>query len=355
MRPSPFAPLLILLVLAHVALTGCGSSSASPPSIVMAPTVTHTRVVPSQIPSVSPVPPPTSTVSPVLVDVPADWSNLPGIGTPVHGEGTIITVVHVIGTQAMGETPRPLIVNIRLRNESAQSQTISPASFLVFHQSGVSFAVNAINFEQGPRDKQEIAPFQQLHASLLVSAAFPLEELALQYSPDPATPPIHVRFTEATEAPNAALAQLDVTSLIIAEGDLPAMFRAGDVFTTVPPALPLGGIERPQRFAGQFVQRDDPRQILNVIILFYNNRDSVDGVYDTVEQGKHEVLDQIGERASWREMDRTIQFRQLTFTRCQAVVLMLMSGRTDDEFVPKEVVLQYAQRLDQRLQAAVCP
>ena len=346
---------LIVFLLISLELAGCGMSSASPPPPdSISPTSANVTTVPSLAPAASPLPSDTAPTPQMIVNQSTDWSQVPGIGTPVHGAGVTLTVIHVTDLPSSSKKMRPLIIAVRLRNETYPALTISPAAFTVIHTSGTAFAVKNINFEHPPRDQQELRQNQQLQASLLLSAAFPIEELALQYTPAPNTGAVRIRLRTVSEAPDATLAQLDLPSLIVGNGDLPASFRLGNVFTTIPPTLPLVGVEPPQRFVGQMIEQDDPRQVMHVMILFFNNHASVDAVYTTVAQDGATIAG-IGERASWRAREQTLEFRQLTFTRCQAVALILMSGRTEAELIPQSIVRAYAARLDQRLQGALCP
>ena len=141
------------------------------------------------------------------------------------------------------------------------------------------------------------------------------------------------------------LADLDLESILIQPGDLPAGYTGaqiskslGDVFKGVPQSI--------NQASQQFEQND--RYAGGVGVAIFSKQTDPNDVYEIVGWSDGKSVPNLGEKSEV-EIDTYLDVVNLKFIRCSAVVNIQFYNTTD--FVS---VIAYAQRLDERLTPLVC-
>lgn len=158
----------------------------------------------------------------------------------------------------------------------------------------------------------------------------------------------------APDAPRAPLSQADLDALLVQDGDLPVRVTAElvrervDWLRSVPAA--------PQETARRLVAQDG--ELGSVTLLVYPPGSDIATVYTPVSavleraaQRPPQFIGSIGERSgivTTSPQGQPVVY-DLSFLRCSAAAYIRLKTSEVDE------VLQYARRLDQRLQQRICP
>lgn len=148
-----------------------------------------------------------------------------------------------------------------------------------------------------------------------------------------------------------SLADVQLEPLLVQSGDLPAGVGGAQVRETPPEmfnALTVGE----QRIYQQLERSSSPAG--GVAVFLYSDAEARTKAYVTLSEGLGETARDapgIGEEARVSALDfpGIIKSTDLLFRRCAAVVHIRISGDTDTA-----PITAYAERLDKRLQEAVC-
>ena len=150
-----------------------------------------------------------------------------------------------------------------------------------------------------------------------------------------------------------ALLHPNLTSRLLQSGDLPDNITATEVRDLSGDALYFpSGINdaKPLRQIDQAFERQG-HPVGDVAIWLYSTADDAVKHFDLLVPAARQTHD-IGERAMIDDQLRLngqVTLTKIDFQRCHAVIGLQLLGPTRDEAVA------YAQRLDQRLVAAICP
>lgn len=186
----------------------------------------------------------------------------------------------------------------------------------------------------------------------------PVPSVTVTASLVPSAIPMAAPSATATSIPTATptlvpLAKLDLESILIQPGDLPAGITGGQIgntatgiFSSLPPAAQVAD----EQLA------TNGSQIGYVDVFLYDSLKDVQTAYGMIVDGFRKeavTFPGIGEAAQVGVLDTTslggLISANLAFTRCQSVISVLMTGD-----VNKDSVGNYAKRLDARLQPLVC-
>lgn len=141
------------------------------------------------------------------------------------------------------------------------------------------------------------------------------------------------------------LTEVNLESLLIQPGDLPPGITGAQV-RTEPPAMFDGIAPATKTIYQQFAK--DSAQYGGVGVFLYDDPAQLSLGYDFITKGMGTGATpvEVGERAV--AITGLLDFSEVAFARCAAVAHIRLTGDLD-------TVVAYAQRLDKRLQAAVCP
>lgn len=151
----------------------------------------------------------------------------------------------------------------------------------------------------------------------------------------------------ACGAPN--LGAVDLESLLIQDGDLPAGINAAQVKDT-PPGM-FTGLPRAVKAIDQRFQASGGNAG-GVTVLLYDTTADRDTAYDSLVKGMGngtKPYNGVGERATTLALSIVIDSVDVAFVRCHAVAYIRMS---DTKQVDNATA--YAARLDSRLRQVVC-
>lgn len=182
----------------------------------------------------------------------------------------------------------------------------------------------------------------------------------------PAPSPTQTPTPTATPSPTPTpipLSEIDLEPILILPGDLPAGF-AGAQTRQVIPEMFLALPEAQNHINRQFERNGDGAG--SVTVLLYESSNDVDEAYSTIVQGfaeprniegmnvQRQLVPDLGEKAEANTMEGellgvVLDFTDLAFTRCSALVHIRMKGTA--EIIE---VASYAKRLDARLSDLVC-
>jgi hypothetical protein len=356
-------PLYILhrcvLVLFTLTLIACGTSpttsdavnapaGAAPSPAAVTPTIQPAPTMAS-VPT-APAPSDTRPTSPTASAV------LPSIGMPVQAHGVTFTVLNVIDSEG-GEKKRPVMARVRIKNVEHDSLIVEPGVFAFTDSAQKHYTAGGINYMEAPPDERELAQGEQVVCTVLFGVDGNAQNLILLYTPIPDVEPIQVQAIRVKSTSPSAFADLDLAPLLIQAGDLPVQTTGGQVITEVPPQLMEQGIDPPTQFAAQFIQHEDYPILGTVYVVLYEAPLSVDALFTGTQQNMFDdkqLVDGIGERALFAEMRRSNTFRQLSFTRCHAFAMILISAKEVDTLLTQAELSAYARRLDERLAAVAC-
>jgi hypothetical protein len=151
------------------------------------------------------------------------------------------------------------------------------------------------------------------------------------------------------------LDQLDLESLLVQSGDLPAGISGAQVRDSAPKmfdGMPKALKTTYQQFA------QGAKQVGGVAVFLYDNDADRDSAYQFVAKGMGTSLDTLtdtGEKAIATKTDKNdplaaLNFTDVLFQRCAAVAHIRLSGENLDQ----TAATAYAKRLDKRLSGAVC-
>lgn len=164
---------------------------------------------------------------------------------------------------------------------------------------------------------------------------------------DPAPIP---QWQSATAVPTAVpLDQVDLEPLLIQSGDLPAGLSGAQVKDEAPAMF--AGVPHPTKAIDQRFQRAGDTAGGITVLLYQSDADRDVAYADVVKGlGKGAVAQNgVGERAMAVNNTDLLEFVDLTFVRCHAVVHIRFSGTSE----PSDAAA-YAKRLDKRLSSVVC-
>jgi len=156
-----------------------------------------------------------------------------------------------------------------------------------------------------------------------------------------------------TPAP-VPISEIQLDSIVIQEGDLPAGFSGAQIRDTAPEMFK----DLPSAQNTVYQQLEKEGDVAGGITIFlYDSQDNIETAYNLIVGGlldDAKLSDEVGEKAiissiSITIADITIKSVDMAFVRCGAVVHIRMSG-TDDV----NSVVAYAKRLDNRLKTLIC-
>jgi hypothetical protein len=149
------------------------------------------------------------------------------------------------------------------------------------------------------------------------------------------------------------LSEIDLDTILLLPGDLPPACVGGQIRSAVP--RQFGDLPAADSVVTQDLYDGDYKAEPGVMILLYESSSDLDEAYEgvcTSEELSQQVAD-VGERAMASESYNTlfnVGSATLVFVRCHALVYLDLFSPTADT----EVVVAYAQRLDERLSPLVC-
>lgn len=145
------------------------------------------------------------------------------------------------------------------------------------------------------------------------------------------------------------LSAIDLEPLLIQSGDLPAGIEGAQV-RDVAPAMFDGMPKAAKTIIQQFAQGVD--QIGGVSVFLYDKDNDRESAYQFIAKGmsNSDALTDTGDRAIVSKPIAAINFVDILFQRCAAVVHIRMSG----EDLDRDAATIYARRLDKRLLGVVC-
>ena len=161
----------------------------------------------------------------------------------------------------------------------------------------------------------------------------------------------------ATLAPTSTplpLSGIDLESIIIEDGDLPAGFSGAQIRDVAPGMfrdLPLA-----QNTVYQQLEKNG-ETAGGIAIFLYDSQENVEEAYNLIVDGMTddaELSNNVGEKATTLSMSMTAlgittKAAEIVFVRCGAVVHIRMTGTSD-----VDSVVAYAKRLDRRIEILVC-
>lgn len=187
----------------------------------------------------------------------------------------------------------------------------------------------------------------------LVSACAPSSAPPTETFPPTATPQ-----TTPTEAPTAAptatptpipLSELKLDSLLVQIGDLSAGLTGAQIRSTVPEMF--RSVPRADNtIFHQFARGGEPAG--GVAVFLYESKAKIQDAYDEIVSGlgsDSKPISEIGEKAKVVTSSLLIEFADLAFFRCNAVVHIRFAGTSN-----VEEIASYAKRLDTRLSEVIC-
>ena len=205
--------------------------------------------------------------------------------------------------------------------------------FVIVFAMAVVLALSAC----GPSEADIQAAIQKTQAAIPTSTPIPTE------TPVPPTP-------TATPVP---LADIDIESLVIQDGDLPAGMSGGQIFGEAPKVL--AGAPEPATIIRQELA-DGSDTVGSVTIGLYETSAYVERTYKILlgGLGDEEAVDGLGDEAAASSFSASVagtdvESVALAFYRCSAVVYIVFSNTSD-----ADVAIAYAKRLDKRLAETVC-
>jgi hypothetical protein len=151
------------------------------------------------------------------------------------------------------------------------------------------------------------------------------------------------------------LDKIDLESLAIQEGDLPAGYSESQVRTILPEMFE--GIPEPINGLYQQFEHDN-EAAGGVSIIIYQAESTADKAYYQMQQGMGDdakLFSGLGERAhitiiNITMLGITMQTVDLLFIHCATIVYIRMSDTINTDYA-----VAYAERLDKRLSPYICP
>jgi len=198
-----------------------------------------------------------------------------------------------------------------------------------------------------------VACVQRTPITVIVTAivtATPMDTLQATDTPQPTTTPL-------------PLGELDIASLLVRDGDLPAGYSGGQIRDEAPSMF--GECPAPVLAAYRQVAKNE-ETVGGVTVLLYESTQDITDAYTLIADGMtsdvalegltenvYETSD-IGDEAlvsamSLTALGKTHENLDLLFSRCQAVVHVRLSGTLNED-----AIIAYGKRLDSRLQPVVC-
>jgi hypothetical protein len=150
------------------------------------------------------------------------------------------------------------------------------------------------------------------------------------------------------------LSKIQLDTIIVQEGDLPAGFSGAEIRDTVPSIF--SGLPATQKAAYQQLKHNG-NLAGGITIFLYDSQEDIDSTYDLLagDMGENATpSSEVGEKATTLSTSVEVQavtteMVEVTFARCSAVVHIRMMETHD-----VNAVITYAKALDTRLEALVC-